>query len=68
MYLLHFLCAINRNVTWKEVLGTVFLATMVCVIAALLLSIVEFYEGFWVFWLCFVVGTAHFSLIKVSEY
>lgn len=63
----HVLCFIFRNVAWREVFGTVFLATMVCVIAALLLSVVDFYQGFWAFWLCFVVGTAHFSLVKVGD-
>ena len=56
----------RSNVTWTEALGTVFLATMVCVIAALLLALTEFYYGFSAFWFCLVVATAHFSLVKVS--
>ena len=54
------------NVTVKEVVFTVVLAVLVCVMAGLLLSI-QFYRDFWVFWFCFVVGTAHFSLIKVCN-
>ena len=53
------------NVTVKEVVLTVVLAVLVCVMAGLLLSI-QFYRDIWVFWFCFVVGTAHFSLIKVT--
>ena len=60
----HCVCS---NVTWIEVVFTVCLAVGVCVVAALLLSLVDFYQGFWVFWFCFVVGTAHFSLVKVSQ-
>ena len=53
------------NVTWWEATTTIILATLVCVIAALLFN-VNFYQDFWVFWFCFVVGTAHFSLVKVA--
>ncbi len=53
------------NVTWSEALGTVLLATLVCVVGALLLSLVDFYHGVTVVIFCFVVATAHFSLIKV---
>jgi len=49
-----------------EVGLTIVLAVLVCVVAALLLSLIDFYQGFWAFWFCYVVGTAHFSLIKVS--
>ena len=56
----------HSNVTWVEALSTVGLAVGVCIVAALLLSLVQFYQGFWIFWFTFVVGTAHFSLIKVS--
>ena len=53
--------------TWWEATTTVILATLVCVIAALMFNI-NFYQDFWVFWFCFVVGTAHFSLVKVPPY
>ena len=52
----------NGSVT--EVVVTVVLAVLVCVVAAILLN-TGFYRDLWVFWFCFVVGTAHFSLIKV---
>ena len=48
-----------------EVTVTVVLAMLVCVVAGLLLS-TGFYRDFWAFWFCFVVATAHFSLIKVG--
>lgn len=53
------------NVTVMEMIVTVFLAVLVCVVACLLLN-TGFYRDFWSFWFCFVVATAHFSLIKVS--
>ena len=54
------------NVTWWEVAVTVVLATLVCVVAALLFNI-NYYRDFWAFWFCFVVATAHFSLVKVRQ-
>ena len=47
-----------------ESFSGVLLAVLVCIVAGLLLNI-GFYKNFWVFNLCWVVGTAHFSLIKV---
>lgn len=52
------------NVTLKELLLTVVLAVVVCIVAGLLLA-TGFYQDFWAFWFSFVVATAHFSLIKV---
>ena len=60
---LHFI----RNVSKVEVLLTITLAVLVCVIGALLLTTTNFFRDFWVFWLCFVMATAQFSLIKVSK-
>ena len=54
------------NVTVVELCVTVFLAVMVCVVAGLLLG-TGFYRDFWAFWFCFVVATAHFSLVKVRD-
>jgi hypothetical protein len=42
---------------------TVVLAVLVCIVAGLLLA-TGFYRDFWIFWFCFVVATAHFSLVK----
>ena len=58
-------CLVCRNVTGVEASATVLMALLVCVVAALLLSLVDFYQGFWAAWFCFVVATAHFSLVKV---
>ncbi len=55
------------NVTWTEALGTVLLASLVCVVGALLLSLVDYYQGVTVVIFCYVVATAHFSLIKVRR-
>ena len=53
-----------RNISMLESLSGVMLAVLVCVVVGLLLNI-GFYKNFWVFNLSWVVGTAHFSLIKV---
>ena len=45
---------------------TVVLAVLVCIVAGLLLA-TGFYRDFWIFWFCFVVATAHFSLVKVTS-
>lgn len=54
----------SRNISMLESFSGVLLAVLVCVVAGLLLNI-DFYKNFWVFNLCWVIGTAHFSLIKV---
>ncbi|XP_019858793.1 PREDICTED: pecanex-like protein 1 isoform X1 [Amphimedon queenslandica] len=54
----------DRNVSITEVVIAITLSVLVCVIGALLLTIPEYYNGFWVFALCFVIATTHFSLIK----
>lgn len=54
----------DRNVSKVEVLLTITLAVLVCVIGALLLTTTNFFRDFWVFWLCFVMATGQFSLIK----
>ena len=58
------ICVCARNVKVVEAMVTVLLAVLVCIVAALLLA-TGFYQDFWAFWFCFVVATAHFSLIKV---
>ena len=59
------LSLLPSNVTLLEVGVTVLLAVMVCAVAGLLLA-TGFYRDFWAFWFCFVVATAHFSLVKVT--
>ena len=54
------------NVTVLEVVVTVVLAVAVCAVAGLLMA-TGFYRDFWAFWFCFVVATAHFSLVKVTS-
>lgn len=44
----------------------IMLSVLVCVVGALLLTVPGYYNGFWVFALCFVIATTHFSLIKVN--
>ena len=61
---IHCILISSRNISMLESFSSVLLAVLVCVVAGLLLNI-GFYKNFWVFNLCWVVGTAHFSLIKV---
>ena len=61
---IHCILISSRNISMLESFSSVLLAVLVCVVAGLLFNI-GFYKNFWVFNLCWVVGTAHFSLIKV---
>ena len=61
-----FLPSYYRNISIYESMSGVVLAVLVCVVTALLLNI-GFYKNFWVFTLCYVVGGAHFSLLKVRQ-